>query len=191
MSHAYVRIRKHLYVLAAPRSCIVYIDKPICTEPIYSDLRYRIIAKLSCASTPALASTHLRLLLVDHAGSSSPTSCVIILADNHLHHQYRNIVAAVTAHGQRQTPTRSSPNSDAAQLQAENPGLIPTTSTTTTQSPSTTTTSSSSTRTLPSESQSIFICTSVHKFSSYSPFVYSDMAEKFYTDRLRKIFFAS
>jgi hypothetical protein len=71
---------------------------------------------------------HLRLLLdVDHAGSSSPTSFVVIIADNHLHHQHCNIVAAVTDHGQRRTPTRSSPSptSDAAQLQAENLGLIP------------------------------------------------------------------
>jgi hypothetical protein len=138
---------------------------------------------------------HLRLLLViDRAGSSSPTSFVVIIADNHLHHQHRNIVAAVTAYGQRQTPTRSSssPTSDAAQLQAENPGLIPDSFYHYNyKSPSTTTTSSSSTTTSPPESQSIFICTSMHKFSSCSPFVYSDTAEKFYTDRLRKIFFAS
>jgi hypothetical protein len=49
--------------------------------------------------------------------SSSPTTIYI----NKLHH-----VAAITTHGQRQTPTRSpSPTSNAAQLQAENPGLIP------------------------------------------------------------------
>jgi hypothetical protein len=34
-----------------------------------------------------LASTHLRLLLVDYAGSSSPTSLVVTIADNHLHQQ--------------------------------------------------------------------------------------------------------
>jgi hypothetical protein len=52
---------------------------------------------------------------------------MVIIADNHLHHQHHNIVFAVTAHGQRQMPTTSSPSptSDAAQLQAENPGLIP------------------------------------------------------------------
>jgi hypothetical protein len=66
------------------------------------------------------------LLLIDRAGLSSSTSFVVIIADNHLHHQYRNIVATATTLGQRQTPTRSSPSptSDAAQLQAENPGLI-------------------------------------------------------------------
>jgi hypothetical protein len=46
-------------------------------------------------------STYPRLLLVDRAGSSSPTSFVVIIADNHLHHQHRNIIAA-TAHGQHQ-----------------------------------------------------------------------------------------
>jgi hypothetical protein len=61
----------------------------------------RIIAKSSHASTSTLASTYLRLLLTDRAGSSSPTSFVVIIADNHLHHQHRNIVAAITAHGQR------------------------------------------------------------------------------------------
>jgi hypothetical protein len=87
----------------------------------------RIIAKSSHASTSTLASTYLRLLLTDRAGSSSPTSFVVIITDNHLHHQHRNIVAAVTSHGQRQTPTKSSPSptSDAAQLQSENPGLNP------------------------------------------------------------------
>jgi hypothetical protein len=49
---------------------------------------HHIIAKSSCASTSTLASTHLRLLLViDRAGSSSPTSFVVIIADNHLHQQ--------------------------------------------------------------------------------------------------------
>jgi hypothetical protein len=119
---------------------------------------------------------------VAHTWSSSPTTIYI----NKLHH-----VAAITDRGQRQTPTRSSPpTSDAAHLQAENPGLIPDMFYNY-KSPSITTTSSLSTTTLPSESQSIFICTSVHKFSPCSPFVYSDTAEKFYTDRLRKIFFAS
>jgi hypothetical protein len=48
------------------------------------------------------------------------------------------------------------------------------------KSPSTTTTSSLSTTTLPSESQSIFICTSVHKFSPCSYFVYSNTADNFF-----------
>jgi hypothetical protein len=91
------------------------------SEQVYYDLRHHIIAKSSCASTSTLASTHPWLfLVVDRAGSSSPTSFVIIIADNHLHHQHRNIVAAVTTHGQRQTPIRSSsPTSDAAQLQVK------------------------------------------------------------------------
>jgi hypothetical protein len=142
---------------------------------------HHIIAKSSCASISTLVSTHPRLLLVvDRAGSSSPTLFVVIIADNHLHHQHRSI-AAVTTHGQCQTSTRSSPSptSDAAQLQAENPGLIPDMFYNY-KSPSTTTTSSSSTTTLPSESQSIFICKSVHKFSPCSYFVYSDTADNFF-----------
>jgi hypothetical protein len=67
-----------------------------------------------------------RLLVIDRAGSSSSTSFVVIITDNHQHHQHRSIIATVTAHGQCQTPTRSSPSptSDAAQLQAENPGFF-------------------------------------------------------------------
>jgi hypothetical protein len=144
-------------------------------------LRHRDYIKSSRASTTVLASTHPWLLLIDRAGSSSPTSFVVIIADNHLHHQHRNIIATVTAHGQRQTPTRSSPSptSDAAQLQAENPVLIPDMFYNN-KSSLTTTTSSSSTMTLPLESQSIFICTSVHKFSPCSYFVYSDTADNFF-----------
>jgi hypothetical protein len=61
--------------------------KPIYSEQVVSDLRHRIIAKSSHVSTQTLASTHLRqLLVVDHTGSSSPTSFVVIITDNHLHH---------------------------------------------------------------------------------------------------------
>jgi hypothetical protein len=54
---------------------------------VYAVYSKPIYAKSSCASTPALASTHLRLLLVNRAGSSSPTSFMVIIADNHLHQQ--------------------------------------------------------------------------------------------------------
>jgi hypothetical protein len=54
------------------------------------------------ASTPALASTHPWLLLIDRARSSSPTSSVVIIVDNYLHHQHRNIVTAIPDCGQRQ-----------------------------------------------------------------------------------------
>jgi tRNA U38,U39,U40 pseudouridine synthase TruA len=72
-------------------------------------------------------STHLRLLfIIDHAGSSSSTSFVIIIADNHLHHQHRNIVAAITDCGQRQHQQNlfllllATPRN----YKLENPGLI-------------------------------------------------------------------
>jgi hypothetical protein len=67
-----------------------------------------------------------RLLVIDRAGSSSPTSSMVIIADNHLHQR----TPSRRRHHRpwsSSTPTKSSPSptSDAAQLQEENPGLIP------------------------------------------------------------------
>jgi hypothetical protein len=93
-----------------------FVTKPIRTKSICSGLRQVIIRLYISFGVDAS-----RLLFVDHAGSSSRAHrTVVIIADNHLHHQHRNIVAAVTTHGQRQTPTRSSsPTSDAVQLQVK------------------------------------------------------------------------
>jgi hypothetical protein len=97
------------------------VTKPICTKLICFDHR-----QSSCASTSTLDRTHLRLLLVDHAGSASPTLLVVIIANNNLHPQ----TPSRRRHHRpwsSSTPTKSSfsPTSDAAQLQSENPGLIP------------------------------------------------------------------
>jgi hypothetical protein len=85
----------------------------------------RDITQSPCTSTSTLASTHLRLVLViDRIGSSSPTSTgvsapsmchtfdigsrthhtmtVVIIADNHLHHQHCSIITAIIDRGQRQ-----------------------------------------------------------------------------------------
>jgi hypothetical protein len=94
-------MHEHMGQFYLTQAASVYIAK-FGVEPICSDLRHNIVVKSSCASTSTLASTYLRLLLIiDRVGSSLPTSSVAIIANNYLHRQHHNIVAAITAYGQR------------------------------------------------------------------------------------------
>jgi hypothetical protein len=69
----HVRIDQFYSSKAASVHIAKFVIKPNYSEQVDSDLRHRIITKSSRASTSALASMHPRLLLVHHAGLSSPT----------------------------------------------------------------------------------------------------------------------